>query len=150
MTYIIIIVLGLIIDRLTKTYAINNLIDNPYKGSIFNFTYLENRGAAFGILQDRRIFFIILTLAIVCALVYYFLKNYKKNPKLLNVALTMIITGAIGNFYDRLFQGYVVDFIEFAFVDFPVFNVADIFVTVGSILMIIYLIFFGEREKVWV
>ena len=60
----------------------------------------------------------------------------------------MIITGAIGNFYDRLFQGYVVDFIEFAFVDFPVFNVADIFVTVGSILMIIYLIFFEEREKV--
>lgn len=148
MTYIIIIVLGLIIDRLTKIYAINNLIDNPYKGSIFNFTYLENRGAAFGILQDRRIFFIILTLAIVCALVYYFLKNYKTNTKLLNVALTMIITGAIGNFYDRLFQGYVVDFIEFAFVDFPVFNVADIFVTVGSILMIIYLIFFEEREKV--
>lgn len=60
----------------------------------------------------------------------------------------MIITGAIGNFYDRLFQGYVVDFIEFVFVDFPVFNVADIFVTVGSILMIIYLIFFEEREKV--
>jgi len=55
-------------------------------------------------------FLIILTLAIVCALVYYFLKNYKKNPKLLNVALTMIITGAIGNFYDRLFQGYVVVF----------------------------------------
>ena len=81
MTYIIIIVLGLIIDRLTKTYAINNLIDNPYKGSIFNFTYLENRGAAFGILQDRRIFFIILTLAIVCALVYYFLKNYKNRTK---------------------------------------------------------------------
>lgn len=148
MTYIIIIVLGLILDRLTKTYAINNLIENPYNGTLFNFTYLENRGAAFGILQDRRIFFIILTLVIVCALVYYFLKNYRTNNKILNIALAMIISGAIGNFYDRLFQGYVVDFIEFAFVNFPVFNIADIFVTIGSILLIIYMIFFEESEKV--
>ncbi|MFO3716242.1 signal peptidase II [Anaerococcus cruorum] len=148
MTYIIIIVLGLILDRLTKTYAINNLIENPYNGTLFNFTYLENRGAAFGILQDRKIFFIILTLVIVCALVYYFLKNYRTNNKILNIALAMIISGAIGNFYDRLFQGYVVDFIEFAFVNFPVFNIADIFVTVGSILLIIYMIFFEESEKV--
>lgn len=150
MTYIIIIVLGLILDRLTKTYAINNLIENPYNGTLFNFTYLENRGAAFGILQNRKIFFIILTLAIVCALVYYFIKNYKTNQKILNIALAMIISGAIGNFYDRLFQGYVVDFIEFAFVNFPVFNIADIFVTIGSILLIIYMIFFEESEKVWV
>lgn len=148
MTYIIIIVLGLILDRLTKTYAINNLIENPYNGTLFNFTYLENRGAAFGILQNRKIFFIILTLAIVCALVYYFIKNYKTNQKILNIALAMIISGAIGNFYDRLFQGYVVDFIEFAFVNFPVFNIADIFVTIGSILLIIYMIFFEESEKV--
>lgn len=150
MIYIIIIVLGIILDRLTKNYAINNLIENPYSGTLFNFTYLENRGAAFGILQDRRIFFIILTLAIVCALVYYFLKNYKTNPKVLNIALAMIISGAIGNFYDRLIQGYVVDFIEFAFVNFPVFNIADIFVTIGSILLIIYMIFFEESEKIWV
>ena len=150
MIYIIIIVLGIILDRLTKNYAINNLIENPYSGTLFNFTYLENRGAAFGILQDRRIFFIILTLAIVCALVYYFLKNYKTNPKVLNIALAMIISGAIGNFYDRLFQGYVVDFIEFAFVNFPVFNIADIFVTIGSILLIIYMIVAEESEKIWV
>lgn len=150
MIYIIIIVLGIILDRLTKNYAINNLIENPYSGTLFNFTYLENRGAAFGILQDRRIFFIILTLAIVCALIYYFLKNYKTNPKVLNIALAMIISGAIGNFYDRLFQGYVVDFIEFAFVNFPVFNIADIFVTIGSILLIIYMIVAEESEKIWV
>ena len=148
MIYIIIIVLGIILDRLTKNYAINNLIENPYSGTLFNFTYLENRGAAFGILQDKRIFFIILTLAIVCALIYYFLKNYKTNPKVLNIALAMIISGAIGNFYDRLFQGYVVDFIEFAFVNFPVFNIADIFVTIGSILLIIYMIVAEESEKI--
>ena len=147
-TYIIFIVIGLILDRITKTYAINNLIEKPYNGTLLNFTYLENRGAAFGILQDSRLFFIILTLAIVAVLVYYFIKNYKKNPIILNIALAMIISGAIGNFYDRLFQGYVVDFIEFAFIKFPVFNIADIFVTIGSLLMIIYLLFLEESEKI--
>ena len=146
--YIIFIIIGLILDRLSKSYAINNFIENPYQGKLLNFTYLENRGAAFGILQDSRLFFIILTLVIVAALVYYFVKNYKKNHKILNIALAMIISGAIGNFYDRLFQGYVVDFIEFAFVKFPVFNIADIFVTLGSFLMIIYLIFFEESENI--
>ncbi|WP_296141400.1 signal peptidase II [uncultured Anaerococcus sp.] len=147
-TYIIFIVIGLILDRITKIYAINNLIEKPYNGTLLNFTYLENRGAAFGILQDSRLFFIILTLAIVAVLVYYFIKNYKKNPIILNIALAMIISGAIGNFYDRLFQGYVVDFIEFAFIKFPVFNIADIFVTIGSLLMIIYLLFLEESEKI--
>lgn len=148
MIYLIIVFVGLILDRFTKAYAIKNFIERPYKGTIFNFTYLENRGAAFGILQDSRIFFIILTIAIVGFLLFYFLKNYKNNPTFLNVALSFIISGALGNFYDRLFNGYVVDFIEFAFVRFPVFNVADIFVTVGSAFLIIYLIFFEESSKV--
>lgn len=148
MIYIMIILLGIILDRLSKTYAINNFIENPYRGNLFNFTYLENRGAAFGMLQNRRIFFIILTLAIVAALICYFIKNYKTNPKILNIALAMIISGAIGNFYDRLFQGYVVDFIEFSFIRFPVFNIADIFVTLGSILLIVYMIIYEEREKI--
>ncbi len=147
MTYIIIIILGVILDRITKIHAINNFIDNPYNGTILNFTYLENRGAAFGILQDNRAFFIILTIVIIGYLIYYFIKHYKTNTTLLNIAITFIITGALGNFYDRLVKTYVVDFIEFAFVDFPVFNVADIFVTVGSILIIIYLLFFEEGEK---
>lgn len=146
--YIIFIIIGLVLDRLSKSYAINNFIENPYKGTLVNFTYLENRGAAFGILQDSRLFFIILTLVIVAALVHYFVKNYKKNHKILNIALAMIISGAIGNFYDRLFHGYVVDFIEFTFVKFPVFNIADIFVTIGSFLMIIYLLFFEESENI--
>ena len=147
--YIVFIIIGLILDRLSKSYAINNFIENPYQGKLLNFTYLENRGAAFGILQDSRLFFIILTLVIVAVLVYYFVKNYKTSHEILNIALAMIISGAIGNFYDRLLQGYVVDFIEFAFVKFPVFNIADIFVTLGSFLMIIYLIFFEESEKIW-
>ena len=148
MIYIAIIVIGLILDRLTKAYAVKNLMNDPYQGSILNFTYLENRGAAFGILQDRRIFFIVLTLVIVLVLIYHFLKTYRSNHKLLNIALAMIISGALGNFYDRLTQGYVVDFIEFAFVNFPVFNIADIFVTVGAGLLIIYMFKYEESSEI--
>ena len=147
MMYIIIIILGLLLDRLSKGYAINNFIENPIEGPFVNFTYLENRGAAFGILQDKRILFVILTIAIVLYLLYYFITNLKSNPLVLNIAFSLIISGALGNFYDRLFQGYVVDFLEFAFVDFPVFNIADIFVTVGCGLLIIYILFHGEKRS---
>ena len=148
MIYIAIIIIGFILDRITKIYATNNFIKNPYQGALFNFTYLENRGAAFGILQDRRILFLILTIAVVIGLVAYFIKTYKTNHKLLNIAYAMIISGAIGNFYDRLFQGYVVDFIEFAFFDFPIFNIADILVTGGAALLIIHMLFFEEKEAI--
>lgn len=146
MIYILIIIVGLVLDRVTKIYATNNFIENPVQGPIINLTYLENRGAAFGILQDRRIFFILITVAIVLYLLYYFYKSYKTNPIILNIALSMIISGALGNFYDRLINGYVVDFVEFSFVNFPVFNIADIFVTLGCALMIIYIIFVHEDK----
>lgn len=146
MMYILIIITGLILDRLSKIYAINNFIDKPIEGPIINLTYLENRGAAFGILQDKRIFFLLITIGIVCYLIYYFIKNYKNNPLILNIALSLIISGALGNFYDRAFNGYVVDFIEFSFVNFPIFNIADIFVTIGCGLSIIYILFIHEEN----
>lgn len=133
------------VDRLTKIYAVNNFMEKSIDGKLINLTYLENRGAAFGILQDKRLVFIILTTAIVLYLLYYFVKNIKTSPMILNLSLAMIISGAIGNFYDRLIQGYVVDFLEFSFVKFPVFNVADILVTVGCALMIIYIILHGDK-----
>lgn len=147
MIYILIIIAGIVLDRITKIYAVKHFISNPHSGSLINLTYLENRGAAFGILQDKRILFVILTLAIVLYLLYYFITNLKSNPLVLNIAFSLIISGALGNFYDRLFQGYVVDFVEFAFVDFPVFNIADIFVTVGCGLLIIYILFHGEKRS---
>ena len=92
-------------------------------------------------MQNKRIFFLVLTLVVVIYLLYYFIRNIKSNPKLLNISLSLIVSGALGNFYDRLFHGFVVDFIEFSFFDFPVFNVADILVTTGSVLLIIFIIF---------
>ncbi|WP_311481342.1 signal peptidase II [uncultured Anaerococcus sp.] len=146
MIYILIVIIGLVLDRLSKVYAVKNFIESPIQGSIINLTYLENRGAAFGILQDKRLFFLLITIAIVCYLLYYFYKSYKTNPMILNISLSMIISGALGNFYDRFVNGYVVDFIEFSFFSFPIFNVADIFVSIGCALMIIYIIFHYEDK----
>lgn len=146
MIYILIVIIGLVLDRLSKVYAVKNFIVSPIQGSIINLTYLENRGAAFGILQDKRLFFLLITIAIVCYLLYYFYKSYKTNPMILNISLSMIISGALGNFYDRFVNGYVVDFIEFSFFSFPIFNVADIFVSIGCALMIIYIIFHYEDK----
>ncbi len=148
--YFVIIVLGLVLDRFTKNYAVTRLMERPVSGKLFNFTYLENRGAAFGILQDKRVFFIILTITVMAILLYVFVKNFKTNKKAVNVALTLIISGALGNFYDRLVNNYVVDFIEFKHINFPVFNVADILISIGSCLLIIYILFFdgkGEKEE---
>lgn len=146
MIYILIIVLGIVLDRLSKLYAISNFLEKPINTPFINLTYLENRGAAFGILQDKRIFFLIITIAIVFYLIYYFYKSYKSNPVILNVSIAMIISGALGNFYDRFFNGFVVDFIEFSFFTFPVFNIADIFVTLGCGLMILYIVFIHEDK----
>ncbi|MDY3005460.1 signal peptidase II [Anaerococcus sp. AGMB00486] len=145
MIYTIIIILGILLDRITKVYAKNIFIENPVYTKLINLIYLENKGAAFGILQNKRMFFIILTLVVVTYLLYYFIKNVKTNPKLLNIALSLIISGAIGNFYDRLIHSYVVDFIEFSFINFPIFNIADILVTMGSFLLIVFIIF-GEMD----
>lgn len=151
MIYIVIMILGLVVDRLTKMYAVDHFIANPVYTKFFNFIYLENRGAAFGILQDRRYLFIILTVSVVSILLYYFFKNYKNNSRLLNLALAFVISGALGNFYDRLVHKYVVDFIEFSFVNFPVFNIADTLITIGCVLLIIYTIFYEEKkvEQKW-
>ena len=74
-----------------------------------------------------------------------YIKNINKNPLFLNIAISLIISGALGNFYDRLFHGYVVDFIEFSFVSFPIFNIADILVTTGCALILIYIIFLEKK-----
>ncbi len=104
---------------------------------VLDFTYVENRGAAFGMLQGARVFFIILTVVVFAALIFYLIKVRPKSH-LEKTALTFLAGGAIGNFIDRLYLSYVRDFIEVTFIDFPVFNVADCFVCIGAGLYILY------------
>ena len=142
---IFIIILGIILDRITKLWALNVL--KPYNDIIvikdyFQLAYLENRGAAFGIFQNKVVFLSVFTVILIIGLIIYLYKNRGKS-KLLSVSLSLIIAGALGNFYDRIVYKYVVDFICVHYKDiyyFPTFNVADIFVVCGTILLAIYIL----------
>ena len=119
----------------------------PVIQNIFALTYVENRGAAFGLFQGARIGFLIVTPLILAAIIYYFVKlPYGKVYGYVRVALILVASGAIGNYIDRLFRGYVIDFLHATFINFPVFNLADIFVVTGTVLLAVLLIFFIRDE----
>lgn len=151
MLWIILIISLIGIDQFTKWYFYTNQLQFdklPIIKDFFYLTYLENRGAAFGILQNFRWAFVVLTVAAVGGMIWYFIKN--KNI-VLRFSIALLISGAVGNFIDRALRGFVVDFLDFFpfGYDFPVFNVADICITTGVILLIIYVIFiYKEPEKV--
>ncbi len=140
--YTSVIVLGVILDQMTKWLAVKFLEPRPtfplIKG-VLHFTFLKNYGAAFGMLSDRRwVFMSISTVAIIALIIFLYMK---KAPNLLYaLCLSFIISGGIGNMIDRIALGYVVDFIDVRLINFAIFNVADCFVTVGSFGLIILLI----------
>ncbi len=139
----------LVVDVLTKLWAIKELLPIgtiPLWEGVLHLTYVENRGAAFGIMQDERIFFIVMTVLILAAGIVVLFK-YRNRSFLLNLAVTFISSGAIGNLIDRILRGFVVDFFDFRLIDFPVFNVADIFICVGAALFVIFILFFEDSSK---
>ncbi len=126
-----------------KLYSISQI--EIIKG-FFSLTYVENRGAAFGIFKDKRIILVGFTTIVIAVMIYYLLKNKSMN-KLLRVSLILIIAGAIGNLIDRVLLGYVVDFFHLYIgnvFDWPVFNVADISIVFGTILLAFNLLFSKE------
>ena len=148
---IISIILLTAIDQLSKWIALSSL--KPI-GNItiienwFDLTFVENRGAAFGILEGQRWFFIIMVL-LVTVIAFRFLYKMEKRDKAhnwLRFSIVLILSGAWGNVIDRIFRGYVVDYFEFTFIDYPVFNIADIYVVVGAILMSILVLFVIKDE----
>lgn len=143
MIWVIIAVSAIALDQLTKLLVINTLALNSSVTVINNFfsiSHIKNKGAAWGVFQDGRIVFIITTVIVV--LVLAVLIN-RSNNRLFKTILSIIIGGALGNWIDRVLYGEVTDFLHFKFwsYDFPVFNVSDMFVVVGTILLAIYLIF---------
>ncbi len=141
----LIIFLGLLLDRLAKIRALNSLKEKDgiilIKG-IFKLEYLENRGAAFGILQNKLILLAIVTLLVISAMIYYIIK-YKPKSKFLRISFALIISGALGNLYDRVFYKYVVDFILLHYKEvyyFPTFNIADMLVVVGTLILAISIV----------
>ncbi len=137
-----------IIDQIVKKLCPVELANEPITliPHIVELTYLENRGAAFGIMKDVKIFLILLPIIIILGLIFYYIKlGNNKFDKINKVALVLIISGAIGNLIDRASKGYVIDMFNFTFIDFPVFNVADIYVVVGAFILIISTFLFSEE-----
>lgn len=137
-------------DQLTKFLAVENLKDKadiPLIPNVLYFQYLENRGAAFGIFQDQKIFLILLTSLILIGVCYVLWKiPADKKYIYLKLLCFLITAGGIGNLIDRIRLDYVIDFIYFAPIDFPIFNVADIYVSVGMILLFIVVLFYYKDE----
>ena len=137
-------------DQLTKYIAVVHLKDKPAISiipDVLELSYLENRGAAFGMLQNQKIFFVFVAVIILAVIGYVLFKMpEKKKYAALHVLLVLIASGAVGNLIDRLRLDYVVDFISFVLIHFPIFNVADIYVTVATTILVLLLLFYYKEE----
>lgn len=146
------ILIGVLVlaDRYTKMLAVDHLKGRqPYEliPDVFEFRYLENRGAAFGMLQDQRELFIAVGAIFLLVILYFLIRvPCTKKYHALRICMVMIAAGAIGNLYDRITLNYVIDFLYFVYIDFPIFNVADIYVTVSAALLVVLFVFIYKDE----
>lgn len=150
MIYIITGILVLAVDFISKMLVSRNM--NLYEtieiiDGVFSLTYIRNKGMAWGMLQNQRWIFIIATVVVVAFIIGIAIKYGKVHPTL-NLGMALTVSGAIGNLIDRIFypEG-VIDFLHAEFIDFPIFNVADIAVCVGAGLIMIYIIFFEKKKE---
>ncbi len=133
-------IIVLILDRLTKIWIVNSMElyeSIPILQNIFHITYVRNPGGAFGILASRPGFFILANVLIIALLIYIY-RDLSPAPLLVTAAVGMMIGGALGNLYDRIAFGTVIDFLDFRI--WPVFNVADMGIVMGAGLLAIYLL----------
>ena len=138
--YLAVIALAYIGDRLVKNWAAGALVTEhggslPLIDGVFHFTYCENRGAAF------------ITVLISLAAVYFLFFSRRKLPVFPSIAIALALGGAMGNLYDRVVLGYVIDMLDFCLIHFAVFNVADACVNIGIVLLAIWMVFFEEKDK---
>lgn len=146
--WIAVMLLTVALDQYTKHLARTLLApvgDVPLWNGVLHLTYVENTGAAFGMLKDHRWVFILLSTVAIIALAVYAVAERRKLGDVGGVSLALIIGGGIGNMIDRLTAGYVTDFVNFKLIGFAVFNYADAAVCVGAGLLIIYVLFFSDR-----
>ncbi len=147
LSYVLAIICGMLflaVDAITKLYIISNFTlgqTAPFINGLIDIVYIHNRGAAWGIFGGKTFFLILLTAVVMVLCILFLIKN-AKNSKLMFWAVILIISGGLGNMYDRIFRdGNVVDFLHFEFwPNFPVFNIADCAVVIGGGLLILYFI----------
>ena len=117
----------------------------PVIRNVFHITYVMNEGAAFSIFSGKQTFLVIITAAAMLAVIIYIAVKRPKNP-LIMTSLTMILAGGTGNLYDRIVLNGVRDFFDFRIINFAVFNIADIFVVCGALLLVLYLLLSDEKK----
>ncbi|EEL86502.1 Lipoprotein signal peptidase [Bacillus cereus AH1272] len=151
MIYYVIALFVIAIDQISKWLIVKNMelgTSIPIIDNVLYITSHRNRGAAWGILENKMWFFYIITVVFVAFIVFY-MKKYAKTDKLLGISLGLILGGAIGNFIDRVFRQEVVDFIHvyiFSY-NYPVFNIADSALCIGVVLIIIQTVLEGKKTK---
>ena len=146
---IVLAVFAVVLDQITKLLVVQRIAENASAEGIrgvFRLTYVKNSGAAFGMFANHRWVFLIFSVVAIVAILLYV---WKTKPKSLwvRLGLGMILGGGIGNMIDRVRFGYVVDFIDLSFMRFAIFNVADSFVTVGCVLLFVWLIASTIQER---
>lgn len=141
----VLVVLLLIFDQFTKYLAVSHLKGKPsipLIDGVLELQYLENRGAAFGMFQNQKIFILLVGIVFMAVILYFLFKlPEEKKFSVIHVLAAVIIAGGAGNMIDRFRLDYVVDFIYFSLIDFPIFNVADIYVVVATICLFIMFLF---------
>ena len=147
----ILIILGMLaLDQTTKIWAATTLAAKggsvPLIDGVFHLTYTQNRGAAFGMLQNAYIFLIIVTVLALLAMIYFLVTERKRISVWMRIAVALIFTGAAGNFIDRLLLHYVRDFFDFTLINFAIFNVADACISVGAVLLVVSVLFFDGKK----
>ncbi len=147
---VIMIILLVALDQFTKYLAVEYLQDKPpvkIIDGVLDLNFLKNSGAAFGMLQNQKVFFVLVATLILLIIAYVlFRMPDDKKYNIMHVLLVMIASGAAGNMIDRVRHDYVVDFIYFVIINFPIFNVADIYVTVSTFLFVIMFLFYYKES----
>ena len=140
-------------DQITKYIAARRLKGGPSVVAIkdvLHFTYVENRGAAFGILEGARVFFAALAIVVLIVIIYYYITMPSRAPYgWVRASLVFITAGTLGNLINRVLDGFVVDFLDpviIRFMNFPVFNAADVYLTIGAALLAAIMIFGPKNE----
>ncbi|MFP3389693.1 signal peptidase II [Brevibacillus sp. SIMBA_040] len=148
MLYYLIAAVIIALDQWTKHLVLNYMERGesiPLIADVFHLTSHRNMGAAFGILQNQRWLFIVITVAVVVGIVFSLIRIGKKQPRA-SLALSLVLGGAIGNFIDRATTGQVVDFLDFTLIHFPIFNVADMAITIGVGLLLLDVLLDGKKK----
>ena len=145
--YLLLAAAIVLVDQLVKWWAVQALGPGgsiPVIPGVFHLTYAENRGAAFSILEGRRLFFVAATVVMV-VLLAILVKQGLIRGRFGRLAALFIVAGALGNLIDRIFRGYVVDLFDLRIIHFAIFNVADVFITLGGLMLVIYFAFLEGR-----